>query len=114
MTPPDRNASILLALPGPQGSVLLSLVRDRCPDQEECPVLRGEDARRFNEYMEHPTDTPSGSDLIREAAKHGRVATRGDFNLKQARTDNFLSQEEHKMDIGVAMYRDYRNEGGRK
>ncbi len=25
MTPPDRNASILLALPGPQGSVLLSL-----------------------------------------------------------------------------------------
>ena len=93
---------------------LLALVRDRCPDQEECPVLRGEDARRFNEYMEHPTDTPSGSDLIREAAKHGRVATRGDFNLKQARTDNFLSQEEHKMDIGVAMYRDYRNEGGRK
>jgi hypothetical protein len=25
VTPPDRNASILLALPGPQGSVLLSL-----------------------------------------------------------------------------------------
>ncbi len=31
-------------------------------------VLEGEDARRFQDYLDHPTDTDDGRELIREAA----------------------------------------------
>ncbi len=31
-------------------------------------VLEGEDARRFQHYLDHPTDTDDGRELIREAA----------------------------------------------
>lgn len=31
-------------------------------------VLEGEDAKRFQEYLDHPTDTDDGRKLIREAA----------------------------------------------
>jgi len=31
-------------------------------------VLEGEDARRFQRYLDHPTDTDDGRELIREAA----------------------------------------------
>ncbi len=31
-------------------------------------VLEGDDAVRFQRYMEHPTDTPEGKELMREAA----------------------------------------------
>ncbi|MDD3860496.1 MAG: hypothetical protein PHW83_09885 [Bacteroidales bacterium] len=104
-------------------SDLLALLAERCPDQGECPALEGEDAKRFQEHLDTPTDADDGRELIREVAKRakhgreeneqGRLATREDFNLKQARTDNFLSREDYKMDIGYAEYRDYRNEGGR-
>ncbi|WP_332449126.1 hypothetical protein [Methanoculleus sp.] len=31
-------------------------------------VLEGEDARRFQRYLDHPIDTDDGRELIREAA----------------------------------------------
>ncbi len=31
-------------------------------------VLEGEDARRFQRYLDHPTDTDDDRELIREAA----------------------------------------------
>ncbi|MDK2974333.1 MAG: hypothetical protein PWP08_704 [Methanofollis sp.] len=31
-------------------------------------VLEGEDARRFQHYLDHPTDADDGRELIREAA----------------------------------------------
>jgi len=31
-------------------------------------ALEGEDARRFQDYLDHPTDTDDGRELIREAA----------------------------------------------
>jgi hypothetical protein len=35
-------------------------------------VLEGEDARRFQHYLDHPTDTDDGRELIREAALFAR------------------------------------------
>jgi hypothetical protein len=35
-------------------------------------VLEGEDARRFQRYLDHPTDTDDGRELIRDAAVHAR------------------------------------------
>ncbi len=39
-------------------------------------VLEGDDAVRFQRYMEHPTDTHDGRELMREAAilaKNARI-----------------------------------------
>ena len=36
-------------------------------------VLEGEDARRFHEYMENPTCTPEGLDLVRDALEFNRA-----------------------------------------
>lgn len=32
-------------------------------------VLRGDAARRFNDYIKNPTDTPKGRELMRDAAR---------------------------------------------
>ena len=50
----------------------MSHIRPQCPCELGL-VLEGEDARRFNEYMENPTCTPDGIKLINAAMEFNRA-----------------------------------------